>query len=458
MGLFGKKKPPPAAVDTPATPKSPVKSPVKSPAKTPRTPKAPAKESASSSASSSSSSSDSDAEDAPPPYEGVPCTMRLAIGVDGGGTGTTCVVIGDGDDEPLGTCELSERSSNANSVGFEAALATVLDAVRGALDDALDGTQWNKEDVTLGVNDAVVGKRALAVTCAGIDGSRDVARWRTALVAKLPGLARNLVVDNDAAGALASGTGGAMRGIALVAGTGTVAFGVAPGEGAEGADTAVRGEEGADGAKDFPERKERRARAGGWGPAFEDRGSGHHLGTRALNAAARVCDGRGPPTRLHADVLKKLRLRPDEHAGDGLRRWAYQSKEWSKVADLAPLVTKAAADGDGVAVGIVNEAAEGLWEQIFAVYMAVKRAGGFGAAKDAGDVTTKSADGDVIPIVLVGGLLKRDGVLTKKLGESLMARASGRCGMFSGLLIHPSKRPEWGAAWIARRLMDPYGR
>ena len=45
--------------------------------------------------------------------------MRLAIGVDGGGTGTTCVVIGDGDDEPLGTCELSERSSNANSVGFE---------------------------------------------------------------------------------------------------------------------------------------------------------------------------------------------------------------------------------------------------------------------------------------------------------------------------------------------------
>jgi len=92
------------------------------------------------------------------------------------------------------------------------------------------------------------------------------------------------------------------------------------------------------------------------------------------------------------------------------------------------------------------------------VYMAVKRAGGFGAAADAGDVTTKSADGDVIPIVLVGGLLKRDGVLTKKLGESLMARASGRCGMFSGLLIHPSKRPEWGAAWIARRLMDPYGR
>ena len=169
--------------------------------------------------------------------------MRLAIGVDGGGTGTTCVVIGDGDDEPLGTCELSERSSNANSVGFDAALATVLDAVRGALDDALDGTQWNKEDVTLGVNDAVVGKRALAVTCAGIDGSRDVARWRTALVAKLPGLARNLVVDNDAAGALASGTGGAMRGIALVAGTGTVAFGVAPGEGAEGADTAVRGED-----------------------------------------------------------------------------------------------------------------------------------------------------------------------------------------------------------------------
>ena len=187
--------------------------------------------------------------------------------------------------------------------------------------------------------------------------------------------------------------------------------------------------------------------------------------TRALNAAARVEDGRGPPTSLHGDVLRKLKLAPGApNVADALRRWAYSSgpaPEWSKVADLAPLVTAAAAEGDAVAVGIVNDAAEGLWEQIFAVYMAIKRGGGFGSAADAGDSSKASrqySDGDIVPIVLCGGLLKRDGVLTKKLGESLMARESGRTGMFSGLLVHPEVGPEWGAAWMARKLMDPFGR
>lgn len=482
MGIFGKKKPPAAAPPPPAAtrtnPGSPrVDSPRvhdthRSPGATPKG-EHDASDASRSDSSSAASSSDSDADGtdaapAPPTYAGTPCTMRLAIGVDGGGTGTTCVVVGDDDDEHLGRCELRDRSANANSVGFESALRAVLDAVDGALDDALSGTRWKKEDVTLGVDDATAGRRALAVVCAGIDSDGDARGLRDALVARMPGLARRLVVDNDAAGALASGTEGVMRGIAVVAGTGTVAFGVGAPGGNRG-DTAVNEED-----KDatFGAHSGRRAsggavraRAGGWGPAFEDRGSGHHLGTRALNAAARVEDGRGPPTRLHGDVLAKLRLRPGaSNVADELRRWAYSSgpaPEWSKVADLAPLVTQAAAEGDAVAVGIVNDAAEGLWEQIFAVYMAIKRGGGFGSAADAGYASRafkQYSDGDIVPIVLCGGLLQRDGVLTKKLGESLMARESGRTGMFGGLLVHPARGPEWGAAWMARKLMDPFGR
>jgi len=483
MGIFGKKKPPAAAPPPPAATRTNPGSPrVDSPRldDTHRSPGATPKgehDGSRSDSSSAASSSDSDAEGtdaappSPPTYAGTPCTMRLAIGVDGGGTGTTCVVIADDDDEHLGRCELRDRGANANSVGFESALRAVLDAVDGALDDALSGTRWKKEDVTLGVDDATAGRRALAVVCAGIDGDGDARRLRDALVARMPGLARRLVVDNDAAGALASGTEGTMRGIAVVAGTGTVAFGVgAPGGNTAGGDAAVNGETDDDEDKNTTGRRVKvggavRARAGGWGPAFEDRGSGHHLGTRALNAAARVEDGRGPPTRLHGDVLAKLRLRPGaSNVADELRRWAYSSgpaPEWSKVADLAPLVTRAAAEGDAVAVGIVNDAAEGLWEQIFAVYMAIKRGGGFGSAADAGYASRafkQYSDGDIVPIVLCGGLLQRDGVLTKKLGESLMARESGRTGMFSGLLVHPARGPEWGAAWMARKLMDPFGR
>ena len=380
--------------------------------------------------------------------------MRLAIGVDGGGTGTTCVVVGDDDDsEHLGRCELRDRSANANSVGFESALRAVLDAVDGALDDALSGTRWKKEDVTLGVDDATAGRRALAVVCAGIDGDADAATQKRDRRAR-PGSradsswtttrrARWRAERGEPCGVSCSWTH-----------TGTVAFGAgAPGGGGRIGGGTNADDDGDDDATGMTRGRGVRARAGGWGPAFEDRGSGHHLGTRALNAAARVEDGRGPPTRLHGDVLRKLRLRPGApNVADALRRWAYSSgpaPEWSKVADLAPLVTTAAAEGDAVAVGIVNDAAEGLWEQIFAVYMAIKRGGGFGFAADAGDAGRYS-DGDIVPIVLCGGLLRRDGALTKKLGESLMARSPEERGCSAAFwCIQSGARSGAPRGWLA---------
>ena len=84
-------------------------------------------------------------------------------------------------------------------------------------------------------------------------------------------LARHVEVTNDAAILLAAGTPDGW-GVALVSGTGSIAFGRAP-----------------DG---------RTARGGGWGYLLGDEGSAYALVLAGLQAVARAADGRGEPTCL----------------------------------------------------------------------------------------------------------------------------------------------------------------
>src|SRR5205085_1278058 len=46
------------------------------------------------------------------------------------------------------------------------------------------------------------------------------------------------------------------------------------------------------------------ARAGGWGHLIGDEGSGYWIGREALAAVMRAEDGRGPSTRMTADILE----------------------------------------------------------------------------------------------------------------------------------------------------------
>jgi N-acetylglucosamine kinase-like BadF-type ATPase len=186
-------------------------------------------------------------------------------------------------------------------------------------------------------------------------------------------LAAHVEVSHDAPLLLAAGTPDGW-GVAMVAGTGSIAFARAP-----------------DG---------RTSRAGGWGYLLGDEGSGYALGMAALQALARAADGRGPETRLSKLLLDRLKLtRPDE-----LIATIYQNRlDRPAIAALAPLVIEAADAGDDIAAAIVRNGAQQL---------------ALAAAASARQLGLPSP----LPVALAGGLLLASisyrGRLLKALSDS----------------------------------------
>jgi N-acetylglucosamine kinase-like BadF-type ATPase len=139
-----------------------------------------------------------------------------------------------------------------------------------------------------------------------------------------------LIVTHDAAIAL-SGATAAGRGIVTIAGTGSIAFG----RNASG----------------------QTARAGGWGHIFGDEGGAFDIVRQALRASLRMEEGWGPPT-----VLRQALLEATASAGVNQLLHLFYGPEWprSRVATLAPLVDAAAAEGDAVALRVLENAAQEL--------------------------------------------------------------------------------------------------
>ena len=125
-------------------------------------------------------------------------------------------------------------------------------------------------------------------------------------------------------------------GIALVAGTGSIAFGRAP--------------------------NGRTARAGGWGHLFGDEGSGYALVIAALSALTHAADGRGPQTAL-ASLLSE----PSRDVASLSTPLIYRlNPERPYLAKLAPGVLAAAQGGDATARQIVERGADQLSEMVAA--------------------------------------------------------------------------------------------
>lgn len=138
------------------------------------------------------------------------------------------------------------------------------------------------------------------------------------------------MVTNDARVAFVAGSVRRV-GLALVCGTGSIAWG-------------------RNGAGKI-------ARAGGWGWHVGDEGSGFWIGERAIRAALRATDGRGPQTALVAALLENFGL----DRIDQLVRRVYDT-EYPRhdVARFAVRVAAAASAGDAVAQSILADAAAEL--------------------------------------------------------------------------------------------------
>ncbi|MCU1270065.1 MAG: ATPase, BadF/BadG/BcrA/BcrD type [Acidobacteriaceae bacterium] len=231
--------------------------------------------------------------------------MPFFLGIDGGGTKTRCI-LGD-EKSQLGVG--SSSSSKVQRVGE----ACARDALAAAVHEAC---------VRAGIS-----PRQIARTCAGITGSArpEIARVMRDLMTSIVGGQVEIVGDVEIAFEDAFGSG---YGVVVIAGTGSIAYG--------------------------RNSKGEIARAGGWGYAVSDEGSGHWIGGEAVRAALRARD-RGEHSGLLDDLMAGLGARDFEDFIVRLNE--------SRAVDFAPLfpVVLAASDnGDSVANEILKHAGQEL--------------------------------------------------------------------------------------------------
>ena len=231
--------------------------------------------------------------------------MRLFLGIDGGQS-STLALIGDESGRVLGAGTGGPCNHAKSGEGGERLRRGISESVSTACSQAgLDRTA------------------RFAVACCGMSGGPD--DKRAILEELLP--TDRLILATDAeitlAGATATG-----RGIIVIAGTGSIAFG--------------RNEAGAT------------ARAGGWGYIFGDEGSAFDIVRQALRAALREEEGWGPPTALRQALLEATGARG---ANEALH--LFYTAEWprDRIATLAPLIDTAAASGDEAAREVLHYAA-----------------------------------------------------------------------------------------------------
>ncbi len=250
------------------------------------------------------------------------------LGVDGGGSATRCVIA---HTSGRVVARGSGGPSNHLTVGLEEAAGAIKEAVEGASE--------------------MCGVRRFRAACLGLAGV-DRPSGREAVRSKLSKVlpCEELIIVSDAAAALAGATG-CRPGVAVIAGTGSIAYGL--------------NEQGES------------ARSGGWGWMVGDEGSGYDIGRKAITASLRAQDGRAPPTGLVDKLKTRLGLADIGELIDRIYPLKMGSQE---VSALAPLVGEAAGEGDLVAEGILREAGAELGLAALSVIRRLRLKGGFTVA------------------------------------------------------------------------------
>ena len=298
--------------------------------------------------------------------------MQYLVGIDAGGT-KTVGLLADGDGKVLAKA----RGGGANL------------HVQGEL---------GAEKVLYDVLETLECPAPVDAICLGMAGVDRPAEKEVVLgVLRRLGNRRAVRIENDAFIALVAGAP-ERTGIVVVAGTGSVAYGV--------------------------DAQGRTARSGGWGYLLGDEGSAYWLGHAAVRRGIRAADGRGPATTLGDRVSSKLGL----EVPAGLVAWFYDQKRFRhRVAELASLVEEAAVEGDGSAEELLDQAALHLARAARAVARQLSFAGAF-------------------PLVLAGGAFRAC--------PSLYRRFEERLELPTARVVRLDVEPARGAVALARDLLE----
>ncbi|MFZ0800280.1 MAG: BadF/BadG/BcrA/BcrD ATPase family protein [Terriglobales bacterium] len=237
--------------------------------------------------------------------------MAYYLGIDGGGTTTRCILA----DET--TVLANSMSGGSNIVRLGEAQA------REALDYVI-----RQVCATTRISAGQI--RAICVGAAGASRPEIAAKIRSILAELVPGTAStNIEVVGDTVIALEAAFG-AGPGVIAIAGTGSIVY---------GRDAAGH-----------------TARAGGWGFAISDEGSGHWIGRRAISAILSARD-QGLETSLTAMVLQAWKLTTI----DELVQQA-NSTPPPDFPRLFPIVLRAADSADSIARELLSDAGAKLAE------------------------------------------------------------------------------------------------
>ena len=248
---------------------------------------------------------------------------------------------------------------------------------------------------------AFAGTRGLSIT-----GRRDSLLLELKL--RLP--TAEVHVSNDALIALWGGLAG-REGVAVVAGAGSIAL--------------ARGADGREG------------RAGGWGYLLGDEGSGYWIGREALRVLLATLEGRRPSGALSTALARTIGR---DRLTDTLA-WLYAGQDQvERLAAFAPLVARAALEGDSAAHEILTGAGSALaeaaaaaarqvWPQAAPEGLRVARCGGVwsagGALLEAFESTLRHALPSAVPMPpqlppIGGAVLLAMGADREPLGEAVL--------------------------------------
>jgi N-acetylglucosamine kinase len=295
------------------------------------------------------------------------------LGVDGGGSRTRCVIASL-------SGHILARGAGGPSNPLTAGINSAAEAIQTAIGEA---------SRRCGINSFVASVMGIAGT--------ERASTIEALVSRLTlHDLGDLRIIGDAKVAL-SGATGCRYGVVVISGTGSIAYGEN-----ECGET---------------------ARAGGWGWRLGDEGSGYQIGHKALIAALRDHDGRGPKTTLTRKIREALSL----GALDDLVDLTYSKNMRSEdVAALASIVGEAAGEGDNAALRILKGAGVELGIAASAVIRRLGLTGGF-------------------TVGLVGGVFNLGPLIRESLERSIR-RTAPAC-----VISSPRFSPDVGAALLALR-------
>jgi N-acetylglucosamine kinase-like BadF-type ATPase len=231
------------------------------------------------------------------------------LGIDGGGSKTTCAV---GDESSL-LATITAGPSNITRVGEARARESLHHAIREACAAAN------------------IDPRRLQRACIGVAGAgrAEIADAVRKIAAEIIPCEIEVVGDMGIALAAAFGAG---PGVIVIAGTGSIAYG--------------------------RDAKGKTARAGGWGFAISDEGSAHWIGRAAVAKLLRAVD-QGDPAAKDQSVREQSRLSHELSAVWNLTSIEQLARAGNSAADFAalfPAVLAAADAGDILARDVLAQA------------------------------------------------------------------------------------------------------